>query len=257
MRARTGSFECRVQRSTWHDDPRRGGSIDGTDGEPGIGRNCSRRGTTASAREELTVILPLPGWAGVGSRAELPVCGGASRLAGVPVSQRWKTVSAYGCLVNKAPTEPIGKCMKVAGEAAEPPRRFLITLRRYRDVNLLRSNIDAGRIRLQHHRSAFSLLSSLRPWSSPFVAGERGPRRESLQSPDRDRCTAPQTSSLTYPQPQTHACGRAYQAPMPTSSRSLPQSPAHLSSLASSSFRSYLNEVQSIACGQQLRHLPC
>jgi hypothetical protein len=28
-------------------------------------------------------------------------------------------------------------------------------------------------------------------------------RRESLQSPDRDRCPAPQTSSLTNPQPQT------------------------------------------------------
>ena len=34
---------------------------------------------------------------------------------------------------------------------------------------------------------------------------------------------------------------------MPISGRSLPQSPAHLSSLNSSSFRSYLNEVQSIA----------
>ena len=34
---------------------------------------------------------------------------------------------------------------------------------------------------------------------------------------------------------------------MPISGRSLPQSPAHLSSLTSSSFRSYLNEVQSVA----------
>jgi hypothetical protein len=32
--------------------------------------------------------------------------------------------------------------MKVAGEAAEPARRFLVTIRWYRDVNLLRSNID-------------------------------------------------------------------------------------------------------------------
>jgi hypothetical protein len=55
-----------------------------------------------------------------------------------------------------------------------------------------------------------------------------------------------------YPQLQTHACGRAYQAPMSTSGRSLPQSPAHLSSLTSSSFRSYLNEVQSVACGRLL-----
>ena len=37
------------------------------------------------APEELIVILLLPGWAGVGSRAELPVCGGAFRLAGVLV----------------------------------------------------------------------------------------------------------------------------------------------------------------------------
>ena len=39
------------------------------------------------------------------------------------------------------------------------------------------------------------------------------------------------------------------QAPMPTSGRSLPQSPANLSSLTSSSFRSYLNEAQSFAYG--------
>src|SRR5271157_1922615 len=37
------------------------------------------------APEELIVIVLLLGWAGVGSRAELPVCGGAFRLAGVPV----------------------------------------------------------------------------------------------------------------------------------------------------------------------------
>jgi hypothetical protein len=68
-----------------------------------------------------------------------------------------------------------------------------------------------------------------------------------LQSPDRDRCTAPQTSSLTYPLPQPHASRQAHQAPMPTSGRSLPLPPAHLSSLIPSSFRSYLNEAQSIA----------
>src|SRR5271166_2958316 len=148
--------------------------------------------------------------------------------------------------LNPAPTEPISQGMQIAGEAAEPARRLLIPIGWYRDVNLLRANIDARRIRLQHHRSALSLLSSL-CHGLLLVAGERGPRRESLQSPDRDRCTAPQTSSLTYPQPQTHAWGRAYQAPMPVSGRSLPRSPAHLSSLSSSSFRSYLNEVQSVA----------
>jgi len=37
------------------------------------------------APEELIVILLLPGWAGVGSRDELPVCGGGFRLAAVPV----------------------------------------------------------------------------------------------------------------------------------------------------------------------------
>jgi hypothetical protein len=36
------------------------------------------------APEELIVIVLLPGWAGLGSRAELPVWGGAFRLAGVP-----------------------------------------------------------------------------------------------------------------------------------------------------------------------------
>ena len=41
--------------------------------------------------------------------------------------------------------------------------------------------------------------------------------------------------------------GRAHQAPMPTSGRSLPQSPAHLSSLTSSSSRPYLSEAQSFA----------
>ncbi len=149
--------------------------------------------------------------------------------------------------LNPAPAKPIGKCMEVAGEAAEPARRLLITIWWYRDENLLRANIDASRIRLQYHRSALPLLCSLRH-GLLLVAGERGPRRESLQSPDRDRCAAPQTSSLTYPQPQTHAYRRAHQAPMPTSGRSLPQSPAHISSLNPSSFRSYLNEAQSIAC---------
>src|SRR5271157_860809 len=124
-------------------------------------------------------------------------------------------------------------------------------VRWYRDVSLLRSNIDA--------RQSGSNITDLRSRFSPcfaivvsLIAGERGPRCESLQSPDRDRCTAPQTSSLTYPQPQIHACGRAYQAPMPISGRSLPLSPAHLSSLSSSSFRSYLNEVQSVACRRLL-----
>jgi len=55
----------------------------------------------------------------------------------------------YG--LNPAPAEPIRKCMKVASEAAEPARRFLITIRWYRDVNLLCPNIDASRIRLQYH----------------------------------------------------------------------------------------------------------
>src|ERR1700693_707244 len=139
--------------------------------------------------------------------------------------------------------------MQVAGETTEPARRLLITIRWYRDINLLRANIDARRIRLQYHRSPLPLLSSLRH-GLLLVAGERGPRRESLQSPDRDRCTAPQTSSLTYPLPQTHASRRAHQAPMPTSGRSLPLPPAHLSSLTPRSFRSYLNEAQSIASGK-------
>src|SRR5713226_3417592 len=144
--------------------------------------------------------------------------------------------------LNPAPAEPIRKCMKIAGETAEPARRLLITIRWYRNVNLLRTNIDASCIRLQYHRSALPLLSSL-CHGLLLVAGERGPRCASLQSPDRDRCTAPQTSSLTYPQPQTHASRRAHQAPMPISGRSLPQPPAHTSSLISSSFRSYLNEA--------------
>jgi len=38
--------------------------------------------------------------------------------------------------------------MQVAGETAEPARRLFITIRWYRDVNLLRANIDARRIRL-------------------------------------------------------------------------------------------------------------
>ena len=38
-----------------------------------------------SAPEELIVIVLLPGSAGVGSRVERPVCGGAFRLAAVPV----------------------------------------------------------------------------------------------------------------------------------------------------------------------------
>jgi hypothetical protein len=54
-----------------------------------------------------------------------------------------------------------------------------------------------------------------------LCAGERGPRRESLQSPNRDRCARLQASSLTCPLPQTHAFRRAHQAPMPTSGRSL------------------------------------
>ena len=44
------------------------------------------------APEELIVIVLLPGWVGVGSRAELPVCEGAFRLAAVPVDRnggRW------------------------------------------------------------------------------------------------------------------------------------------------------------------------
>ena len=47
-----------------------------------------------------------------------------------------------------------------------------------------------------------------------LCAGERGPRRESLQSPNRDRCTLLQVSSLTCPPPRTHAFRRARQAPM-------------------------------------------
>src|SRR5271166_7090143 len=35
-----------------------------------------------SAPEELLVILLFPGWVTVGSRAELPVCGGAFQLGG-------------------------------------------------------------------------------------------------------------------------------------------------------------------------------
>jgi len=38
-----------------------------------------------SAPEELTVILLLLGWARVGSRVELRVCGGAFQLSDVPV----------------------------------------------------------------------------------------------------------------------------------------------------------------------------
>jgi hypothetical protein len=56
-----------------------------------------------------------------------------------------------------------------------------------------------------------------------LCAGERGPRRESLQSPNRDRCARLQASSLTCPPPQTHAFRRAHPAPMPTSGRSLPR----------------------------------
>ena len=41
-----------------------------------------------SAPEELIVILLLPGSAGVGSLAELPVCGGAFRLADVPAHRK-------------------------------------------------------------------------------------------------------------------------------------------------------------------------
>jgi hypothetical protein len=63
--------------------------------------------------------------------------------------------------------------MQVAGEAAEPARRLLITIRWYRDENLLRANIDASRIRLQYHRSALPLLCSLRH-GLLLVAGERG-----------------------------------------------------------------------------------
>jgi len=37
---------------------------------------------------------------------------------------------------------------------------------------------------------------------------------------------------------------------MPTSGRSLPQPPAHISSLIRSSFRSYLSDAQSIASGK-------
>src|SRR6266567_5043111 len=43
---------------------------------------------------------------------------------------------------------------------------------------------------------------------------------------------------------------------MPTSGRSLPPPPAHLSSLTSSSFRSYLSEAQSIASGKSVREKP-
>ena len=118
------------------------------------------------------------------------------------------------------------KATRRSGESGAPPHAACnrcikkeVTIRWYRNVNLLRANIDACRIRLQHHRSPLPLLSSLRH-GLLLVAGERGPRRESLQSPDRDRCTAPQTSSLTYPLSQTHASRRAHQAPMPTSGRS-------------------------------------
>jgi hypothetical protein len=52
-----------------------------------------------------------------------------------------------------------------------------------------------------------------------------------LQSPHRDRCTLLQTSSLNCPLPQTHALQRARKAPMSVSGRSLPPSPAPISSL--------------------------
>src|ERR1700737_1090113 len=44
------------------------------------------------------------------------------------------------------------------------------------------------------------------------LCGERGPRRETLQSPNRDRCCCQHTSSLTCPLPQTHAFRRASQS---------------------------------------------
>src|ERR1700722_19180694 len=43
---------------------------------------------------------------------------------------------------------------------------------------------------------------------------------------------------------------RAHPAPMPTSGRSLPRSPALISSLTSCSFRPYLSEAQSFASGK-------
>src|SRR5579864_3592291 len=92
--------------------------------------------------------------------------------------------------LNPVLAEPIGKCMKVAGEAAEPARRP----RQYRCQPHPAPTIDL--------RSRFSPRFAM---VFVLVAGERGPSRESLQSPDRDRCTAPKTSSLTYPLPQTHA----------------------------------------------------
>src|SRR5271165_3908716 len=75
-------------------------------------------------------------------------------------------------------------------------------VRWYRDVSLLRSNIDA--------RQSGSNITDLRSRFSPcfaivvsLIAGERGPRCESLQSPDRDRCTAPQTGLAFQPLPSS------------------------------------------------------
>src|ERR1700694_5701948 len=60
-----------------------------------------------------------------------------------------------------------------------------------------------------------SSTTALHPHFSHFFAivfslcGERGPRRETLQSPNRDRCCCQQMSSLPCPLPRTHAYRRA------------------------------------------------
>src|SRR6202051_1821539 len=103
------------------------------------------------------------------------------------------------------------------------------------------------------HAASGSSTTALHSRLSRFFAivfslcEERGPRRETLQSPNRDRCCCQQPSSLTCPLPRTHAFRRASQAPLRTSGRSLPHSHAPLSSLISSSFRPCLGGAQSIA----------
>jgi hypothetical protein len=95
---------------------------------------------------------------------------------------------------------------------------------------------------LEDARTAFAFLASRiaerRSRFSPrfshgrlLITGECGPRCDSLQSPHRDRCPLLQTSSLNCPLPQTHALQRARKAPMSVSGRSLPPSPAPISSL--------------------------
>ena len=51
-----------------------------------LGRTLSNAGQK-SAPEELIIIVLLPRWAGVGSRAELPVCGGAMPTSGRSLPQ--------------------------------------------------------------------------------------------------------------------------------------------------------------------------